>query len=139
MLLFSGHSRSLLLCGLVPSCIEWELLSSCGAQVSDCHGFSCGAQALGHTGFSSCGSQVLLYRPNSGGSWGYLLCSMWDLPRSGIELISPALVGGFFTPEPRGRTAILNMAFINLCDQTYFLKFASCQLSPGSSGSQFTI
>ena len=29
------------------SCIEQELLSRCGAQASHCHGFSCGAQALG--------------------------------------------------------------------------------------------
>ena len=25
---------------------------------------------------------------------------MWDLPGSGIKLVSPALVGGFFTTEP---------------------------------------
>ena len=127
-------------CGLFPSCIEWGLLSSCGAQASDCSGFSCGAQALGCTGFSSCGSQVLLYRLNSCGSWDYLLCSIRDLPRSGIELISPALAGRFFITELPGKTTILNMAFINLCNQTYlFLKFTSCQFSPGSSGSQFTI
>ena len=34
---------------------------------------------------------------------GYLLCSMWDLPRSGIEPVSPALAGGFFTTEPPGK------------------------------------
>ena len=28
---------------------------------------------------------------------------MWDLPRSGIEPISPVLVGGFFTTEPLGK------------------------------------
>ena len=32
-----------------------------------------------------------------------LLCSMWDLPRSGIEPVSPALEGGFFTTEPPGK------------------------------------
>ena len=37
------------------SCNEWELLSSCGACASHFGGFSCcRAQALGHTGFSSC-------------------------------------------------------------------------------------
>ena len=40
---------SLLLCGLFPSCGEWELLRSCGAWASHRGGFSwCGAQALGH-------------------------------------------------------------------------------------------
>ena len=28
---------------------------------------------------------------------------MWDLPRSGIETVSPALEGGFFTTEPPGK------------------------------------
>ena len=38
-----------------PSCGEWELLSSCGAQVSHRSGFSCcGAQALRLAVFSSC-------------------------------------------------------------------------------------
>ena len=29
---------------------------------------------------------------------------MWDLPRSGIEPVSPALAEGFFTPEPWGKS-----------------------------------
>ena len=28
---------------------------------------------------------------------------MWDLPRSGIKLMSPALASGFFTTEPAGK------------------------------------
>ena len=28
---------------------------------------------------------------------------MWDPPGSGIELVSPALAGGFFTTEPPGK------------------------------------
>ena len=28
---------------------------------------------------------------------------MWDLPRSEIKLMSPALAGGFFTTEPPGK------------------------------------
>ena len=36
---------------------EWGLLSSY-AQTSHCSGFSCGAGALGYTGFSSCGSRA---------------------------------------------------------------------------------
>ena len=60
--------------------------------------FCCGAQAQGHRasavavhGLSSCGQQAELLR------------GMQDLPESGIELESPALVGKFFTPEPPGK------------------------------------
>jgi len=28
---------------------------------------------------------------------------MWDLPGPGMESVSPALAGGFFTPEPPGK------------------------------------
>ena len=28
---------------------------------------------------------------------------MWDLPESGIDPVSPALAGGFFTTEPPGK------------------------------------
>ena len=40
---------------------------------------------------SSCGSQV------------QLLCSMWDLPKPGLEPTSPALAGGFSTTVPPGK------------------------------------
>ena len=30
-------------------------------------------------------------------------CSPWDLPRPGIEPVSPALAGGFYTTEPGGK------------------------------------
>ena len=33
----------------------WGLLSSFGAWGAHCSDFSCGAQALGHVGFSGCG------------------------------------------------------------------------------------
>jgi len=33
---------------------------------------------------------------------GFLPWGMWDLPGSGIKPVSPALAGGFFTPEPWG-------------------------------------
>ena len=31
---------------------------------------------------------------------------MWDLPGSGIEPVSPALAGGFFTTEPPGKPIV---------------------------------
>ena len=45
----------------------------------------------GYMGFSSCGA------------WAYLFLGMWNLPRAGIEPVSPALPGGFLTIEPPGK------------------------------------
>ena len=66
--------------------------SSCGVWASHSGGFSCGAKAQGCSGFSSCGSWAVEHRLN---------CSafMWDLSRSGIEPVSPALAGRFSTTE----------------------------------------
>ena len=51
-------------------------------------------------------SRLLEHRLSTGGAWAPLLCGMWDLPRSGIELVSPALAGGFFATEPPGKPLI---------------------------------
>ena len=40
-------------------------------------------------------------------SGGYLLHSMWDLPRPGIEPVSPALAGGFLTTVPPGESPVI--------------------------------
>ena len=48
--------------------------------------------AVAH-GLSSCGSQALEYRFGGLGTWALLLHRLWDLPRSGIEPVSPALAG----------------------------------------------
>ena len=32
-----------------------------------------------------------------------MLCAMWNLPRPGIEPMSPALAGGFSATEPPGK------------------------------------
>ena len=37
------------------------------------------------------------------GTWGQLLRGMWDLPRPGIEPMSPALAGGFQSTVPPGK------------------------------------
>ena len=61
------------------------------ARGSHCCGFSCcGALALGHMSFSSCGL------------WAKLSHGTWNLPRPGIEPVSPALAGRFSTTEPPG-------------------------------------
>ena len=61
------------------------------------------AQALGHAGFSGSSSWALKHRLHSYGAWTYLLCSMWNPPRSGIESVSPAMAGGFFTTAQPGQ------------------------------------
>ena len=69
--------------GLSSSCSKWGLLSSCSTQASHCGGCSCCGAWL-----YSCGTQT------------WLLHSVWDLPRSGIESVSLTLAGEFFTTEP---------------------------------------
>ena len=58
----------------------------------------------GILGFSSCGSRAPARRLSSCGSRAYLFCGMWDLPRSGIKPLSPALAGRFVTTEPPGKS-----------------------------------
>ena len=53
-------------------------------------------------GLSSCGSWALEHRLSCGAQ-AWLLCSMLDLPGPGIEPMSPALTGRFFTTEPSGK------------------------------------
>ena len=83
----------------------------CGARASHCGGFPCcGAWAIGTQasvvvarGLSSCGSWALECRLSSCGSRAQLLRSMWDLPGPGLEPVSLALAGGFFTTAPPGK------------------------------------
>ena len=42
-------------------------------------------------------------RLSNHGSWAQLLRGMWDLPRPGLEPVSPALAGGFSTTAPPGK------------------------------------
>ena len=46
-------------------------------------------------------------RLSSCGSWAQLLRGMWDLPRPGLEPVSPALAGGFSTTAPPGKPPIV--------------------------------
>ena len=79
---------------------EQGLLSSCSAWASHGCGFSCfRAQPPRLPSFSRCGSQALEHKLNSCGARALLLHGMWDLLGPGIELVSPALAGGFFTTE----------------------------------------
>ena len=67
---------------------EQGLLSSCGVRAPHCSGFSgCGAWTPEHR------LQWLWCR-------GLVACSMSNFLGPGIELMSPALAGGFSTTEP---------------------------------------
>jgi len=47
---------------------------------------------------------VLEHRLSSCGAWASLVHGMWDLPRPGIEPMSPALGGGLLTTGPPGKS-----------------------------------
>ena len=53
-------------------------------------------------------------RLSSCGARAQLLRGMWDLPRPGLEPVSPALAGGFLTTAPPGKPEhILNIYKLN--------------------------
>ena len=58
-------------------------------------------------GFSSCGLRAVERRLSSCGAWAQSLCGMWDLPRPGLESVSPALAGRFLTTAPPGKTRVI--------------------------------
>ena len=84
----------------------------CGVRASHCSGFSCcGARALGTQasvvvarGLSSCGGRALEHSLSSCGTRASLVRGMWDLPRPGLEPMSPALAGRFLTIVPPGKS-----------------------------------
>ena len=97
--LIFGYAGSSLLCGLFCSCSEQGPLSSRGAQASP-RGGSCSAGRA-----PGCGPQTLRlrapeHRLSTWGAGAQFLHGTWDLPGSGIELVSPALAGRLFTTEP---------------------------------------
>ena len=90
-----------------------RLLSSCGAQVSHCGGFAC------RRAVSREGSVVVVHRLSC---WG-----MWNLPRPGIEPMSPALAGEFFTTGPPGKSRISKQVFACLVLGTVWDLLSECQ------------
>ena len=87
--------------------------------------FGCVGSSFLCEAFSSCGEQGPLFivvrgpltvvaslvaehrlqtrRLSNCGSRAQLLCCMWDLPRLGLEPVSPALAGRFSTTAPPGK------------------------------------
>ena len=43
------------------------------------------------------------------GSWAQLLRGLWDLPRPGLEPVSPALAGRFSTTVPPGKPGVFSL------------------------------
>ena len=84
----------------------------CGVWASHCGGFSsCRTRTQGTRasvvvahGLGCCGSQALEHRLSSCGAQAQLFHGMWDLPRPGMEPVSPAFAGGFLTTAPPGKS-----------------------------------
>ena len=74
----------------------------------------CRARAVGYTGLSSCST------------WTWLLRSTWNLLGSGIEPVTSALAGAFFTTESLGKPcpAFLREEFVPLLCIWSFLREA---------------
>ena len=100
-----GCAGSSLLHGLFSSRGKQGLLSSCGVWASHCGGFS--RRAAWAHGLRSCSLQAL-GRLRSCGAQAQPLCGMRDLPRPGMEPVSPALAGRIFTTQPPGRPDCLS-------------------------------
>ena len=98
-----GCAGSLLPCGLFSSCGKQELRFTVVAPPVAEHGFQ-GVQAYR---FSSCGSWAREHTLSSCGTGAQMLCSMWDLPRTGSQRASPALAGGVITTEPPGKPSLI--------------------------------
>ena len=70
---------------------QQRLLSCCGARAPHGSGLSCCRTWSLERGLSSCEAQAKLS------------CGIWDLPRSGIEHVFPALQGGLLTTGAQGK------------------------------------
>ena len=85
------------------------VVASGGYSLLQCAGFSLQWLLLLRStgsrreGFSSFGAWALERRLSSCSARAQLLYSMWDLPGSGLEPMSPALAGGFLTTAPPGK------------------------------------
>ena len=105
LLFIFGCGGSLLLGGPFSSSGEWELSLVLVHGLLPC-GFSClgvWAPVVPARGLSSCSSWAPEHRLSGCGTWALPHHGMWGLPRSGMEPMSPALAGGFFTTEPQGK------------------------------------
>ena len=92
--LLFGRDGCLLLVKLLSRRDEPGLFSGYGAGSCPSGAFPrYPTHTLGWEGFSSCCSWALEHRLSSCGARAYFLCDMWNLPRSGTELVPPSLAG----------------------------------------------
>ena len=73
------------------------------------------------------------HRLSSCGSQAQLLRGMWDLPRPGLEPMSPALAGGFSTTAPPGKPIFLVFCFYKRCsieNPWRYILFNLCRSCP---------
>ena len=84
--------------------------SGCRAQAPCGSGLSCfGARALGEQGSAVAAHRLGscdLWTPECGlHSWSGVARGTWNLPRSGMEPVSPALSAGFLSTMPPGKSS----------------------------------
>ena len=81
----------------------WDRTESDTAEAAQ-HGTGSGVwvSVVAARGLDSCHSRAAGHRLYSCGPWAQLHFGMWDLPRPGIEPMSPALADGFFNNELPG-------------------------------------
>ena len=93
------------LCWVFVSVRGLPLVAASGGHSSSrCAGLSLSRPLLlQSTGSRRAGSVVVAHGPSSCGSRAQLLRGMWDLPRPGLEPVSPALAGRFSTTAPPGK------------------------------------
>ena len=71
------------------------------------------------------------------GSRAQLLRGMWDLPRPGLKLVSPALAGGFSTTAPPGKPQVILFFKIKKCVHKLKIKRTRLGEREGSEGKSF--
>ena len=69
-------------------------------------------------------SLVARHRLSSCGAWASLTQDMWDLPRPGIEPVSPALAGGLLTTGPPEKSE--SLLFCSICSVLFMVGFFPC-------------
>ena len=58
--------------------------------------------------------RLQMRRLSNYGSRAQLLCGMWDLPRPGLEPVSPALAGRFSTTAPPGKPLFFYLLIMHI-------------------------
>ena len=89
------------LCWVFGSCEGFLQLRQAGAALHR------GARAFLYRGPSRHGAQAPDAQAQQLWLTGQLLRGMWDLPRPGLEPVSPALAGRFSTTAPPGKPPVL--------------------------------